>query len=92
LNWEVGYREIFLKDLRKLPKARREKIEKIVFKAIPNCKNPFQMGILEKLSGYENYYKIRVGNYRIGLEIDIAKKNLIFCRVLHRKDIYRYYP
>ena len=45
---------------------------------------------LKKLSGANNYYRIRIGNYRIGLSIDKNKVNLI--RFLHRKEIYRYFP
>ena len=45
---------------------------------------------LKKLSGKNNYYRIRIGNYRIGLSIVHNEINLI--RFLHRKDIYKYFP
>lgn len=35
-----------------------------------------------------NYFKF--GNYRIGIKI--INDVLIFERILHRKDIYKYYP
>ncbi len=45
---------------------------------------------LKKLKGISDYYRIRVGQYRVGL---IAKGNeAVFVRILHRKDIYRYFP
>jgi len=45
---------------------------------------------IRKLRGKSGYYRIRIGDYRIGMKIknDLA----IFIRVLHRKDIYRYFP
>ena len=43
-----------------------------------------------KLSGHDAYYRIRVGDYRIGVEV--AEDVIIFVRILHRKDIYRYFP
>ncbi|GAK49193.1 hypothetical protein U14_00411 [Candidatus Moduliflexus flocculans] len=45
---------------------------------------------LKKLKGYETYYRIRCGRYRIGVEI--IDDTVIFTRCLHRKDIYRYFP
>ena len=45
---------------------------------------------LKKLKGFTNEYRIRIGDYRIGI---IIKDNIIeFIRILHRKDIYRYFP
>jgi mRNA-degrading endonuclease RelE of RelBE toxin-antitoxin system len=35
---------------------------------------------------------VRVGNYRIGLYIDLIDEVVEFRRVLHRKDIYRRFP
>ncbi|MGA1264796.1 MAG: type II toxin-antitoxin system RelE family toxin, partial [Prochlorothrix sp.] len=51
---------------------------------------------LLKLKGYDTYYRIRVGDYRIGLEVlhqsDSGNLEIVFVRVLHRKEIYRYFP
>lgn len=45
---------------------------------------------LKKLKGYKNVYRIKVGDYRIGvfIENDVIE----FARILHRKDIYRVFP
>jgi mRNA interferase RelE/StbE len=45
---------------------------------------------LKKLEGYETYYRIRVGEYRIGIEV--LEGQVIFVCFLNRKDIYRYFP
>jgi len=45
---------------------------------------------VKKLKGAENYYRIRLGDYRVGIILE--KETLIFVRFLHRKDIYRYFP
>jgi len=47
---------------------------------------------MEKLKGYTDKYKIRVGNYRIGITVDQETKTLICQRIAHRKDIYRIFP
>lgn len=45
---------------------------------------------LEKLSGFKVYYRIRVGDYRIGLKIE---HNVVtFLDVGHRKEIYKHFP
>ncbi|MEH1948433.1 MAG: cytotoxic translational repressor of toxin-antitoxin stability system [Nostoc sp.] len=54
--------------------------------------NLFELGYLEKLKGYSDKYKIRVGDYRIGITLDQETKTLICQRVAHRKDIYRFFP
>jgi mRNA interferase RelE/StbE len=45
---------------------------------------------VKKLEGSKAYYRIRVGDYRIGVKLQ--DKKLIFMRCLNRKDIYRYFP
>ncbi|HEX7583121.1 MAG TPA: type II toxin-antitoxin system RelE/ParE family toxin [Prolixibacteraceae bacterium] len=45
---------------------------------------------LKKLTGYKNVYRIKIGNYRIGVFID--NSIVEFARVVHRKDIYRVFP
>jgi mRNA interferase RelE/StbE len=45
---------------------------------------------LIKMRGFPTFFRIRVGDYRIGLEM--LEDEIIFVRVLHRKDIYRYFP
>ncbi len=45
---------------------------------------------LKKLKGGSNYYRIRVGEYRIGLIIE--GDTATFVRCLNRKEIYRFFP
>ncbi|MDJ0556269.1 MAG: type II toxin-antitoxin system RelE/ParE family toxin [Microcoleaceae cyanobacterium MO_207.B10] len=44
---------------------------------------------IKKLKGEEKYYRIRVGDYRLGIKVNDSVVN--FVRILHRKDIYRYF-
>ena len=45
---------------------------------------------LKKLSGFKNHFRIRIGDYRIG--VVLQNDEVVFERILHRKDIYKYYP
>ena len=45
---------------------------------------------IKKLKGEENYYRIRLGDYRLGIKVNDSVVS--FVRILHRKEIYRYFP
>lgn len=45
---------------------------------------------LKKLKGSKIAYRIRIGDYRIGLFIE--HNTVEFARVVHRKDIYKLFP
>ena len=45
---------------------------------------------IKKLKGTNDFYRIRLGDYRIGMRI--IKKEVQLIRFLHRKEIYRYFP
>ena len=87
---KVRFKKAFLKDLEKLPATSRKKVENLVFEEIPKAKEFSVIKNTKKLKGYENFYRVRIGNSRIGFEY--RDKEIVFYRVLHRKDIYRYFP
>jgi len=78
----------FEKDAKKLPKEVQLKLKEII-NLIQQSSN-FSELTAEKLAGSKDAYRIRLGNYRIG----IYKKDntIILSRVLNRKEIYRYFP
>ena len=45
---------------------------------------------IKKIEGYEGYYRLRMGDYRLGIKL--AGNTLELIRFLHRKDIYRRFP
>ncbi|HKL81469.1 MAG TPA: type II toxin-antitoxin system RelE/ParE family toxin [Desulfobacter sp.] len=45
---------------------------------------------VRKIQGYENYYRIRIGDYRLGIKA--TENGIELLRLLHRKDIYRRFP
>ena len=63
----------------------------MVFEDIPSLHHITDKIDLKKIKGYENYYRIRIGAYRIGCEIQAGNK-IIFYRVKNRKDIYKVFP
>ena len=80
----------FLKELAKLPLRERLKVEKFLFEEVESYKSLAQIPNFKKLKGYRNFYKIRFGDYRAGLRLE--NNTLYFERILHRKEIYKFYP
>jgi len=89
--WNVEYKKRFLKELSKLPEDVQGHVEKMVFEDLL-CENPFDLGYLEQMKGYPGKYKIRIGQYRIGITVDKQNKIIVCNRIAHRKDIYRVFP
>ena len=89
--WKVEYTKRFLKELAKLPQSVQERVEGIVFDEL-ECSNPFDLGYLEKMQGYPDKYKFRVGDYRVGLTVEKKTQTLICERVVHRQRIYKVFP
>jgi mRNA interferase RelE/StbE len=87
---KIEYRKRFLKELASIPTNSRLSIEQFVFETSPKMKTIFESGKIELMKGYSGYYKIRFGDYRVGLHIE--NDTVIFERVLHRKEIYRHFP
>jgi len=89
--WKVEYKKRFLKELSKLPEGVQAQAEKVVFESLI-CENPFDLGYVEQMRGFAGKYKIRIGQYRIGVTIDKQKKEIVCNRIAHRKEIYRLFP
>jgi len=58
---------------------------------IENADTIHEVTHIKKIEGYESYYRMKVGNYRLGMEM-VSNKEVVLIRFLHRKDIYRYFP
>jgi mRNA interferase RelE/StbE len=86
----ILFDECFYRDLKQnLPKNINSKVLDIIDN-IGKAKDIREIKNLKKLTGYKDYYRICAGNYRLGIEI--KKNDIIFIRILHRKEIYRFFP
>ena len=80
----------FLRELAQLPVKERIRIEKFVFEEVETIDKLDQIPDIGKLKGFNNYFRIRFGNYRAGVKYE--NKTIHFERLIHRKDIYKFYP
>ena len=71
------------KELKRLPK-----LDQIaVGKKIRNLKDKISVIQEEKLSGFQNVFRVRVGNYRIVYKKTTQEIYIVLIR--HRRDVYR---
>jgi mRNA interferase RelE/StbE len=80
----------FEKDL-KLVRDRNllEKLKQVIL-ACKQVETLGEINNLKKMQGYDGFYRIRLGDYRVGIEV--LENEIIFARFLHRKDIYKFFP
>jgi len=86
---EIEFDRIFKKDSVNLPSNIKNAVS-ILVSEVQKAESLQSIPGIKKLKGYKLYYRVRVGDYRIGLYLD--KNTVVFSRALHRKDIYKYFP
>ncbi|MEB3309784.1 MAG: type II toxin-antitoxin system RelE/ParE family toxin [Snowella sp.] len=88
---KINYLPTFIKDIKGLKStASYSVIKNFAFRDILTVQNFSEINNLKKLKGEYDAYRVRIGDYRIGL---FFEENVItFARVLHRREFYRYFP
>ena len=87
---EIRFEASFEKDLKKVRDKKLLKRVREVIEEVKRAEDLRGINDLKKLKGYETFYRIRIGDYRIG--VDITANKVIFTRILHRREIYKYFP
>jgi mRNA interferase RelE/StbE len=87
---KVQFASKFSKDLRKIKDQKLLSQIKIVINECKLAQTLDDIKNLKKLKGYQTFYRIKIGDYRLG--IAIINDELIFTRFLHRREIYRFFP
>ena len=87
---EIRFEASFERDIKAIRDKQLLKLVKDVIDEVKEAEDLSEIRNLTKLRGYKSFYRMRLGEYRIG--IDMVGDIFIFVRILHRKDIYRYFP
>jgi len=87
---DVLYSKKFLKDIEQINDRKIKKNIETFIETLTSVSNLKNISGLRKMVGYENYYRIRLGKYRLGLKYESNK--ITFLRFKHRKDIYDVFP
>ena len=87
---KVEFRDSFAKDLKGVKaKDLLQRIREVI-EVIEKANSLAELSNLKKLKGGGNYFRVRVGDYRVGIVLE--NDTIIFVRLLNRKDIYKYFP
>jgi mRNA interferase RelE/StbE len=84
-DWQIILARQPQKVLRKLPKELIQRFE-VQFMAL--AKNPRPAGC-KKLSGFDNLYRVRVGDWRISYAIEDERLVILVLEIAPRADAYR---
>lgn len=88
---KIEFDKSFSKSLNKIQDSLvKNRIEQIIIE-FDEAETIIEIKNIKKLVGFQNYYRIRIGNYRLGIE-SIDQNTARFIVIAHRKDIYRIFP
>jgi mRNA interferase RelE/StbE len=89
LAWTIEFSKVAERDLRKLDKQVARRISRFLLERIAALEDPRSIG--EALQGSElgEFWKYRVGDYRIIVRIEDAVIRILVLEIGHRREIYR---
>ena len=87
---KTAFRESFHRDLESVRQKKILARIEAVIAEVEAAVHIDEVRNLKKMSGARNAYRIRVGEFRLGVFLD--KDTLEFVRCLDRKDLYKYFP
>ena len=67
-----------------------ERIYEVAFTTLAAINTLEEISDIKAMKGYSGRYRIRIGDYRIGIEVNGDVIEVM--RVLHRREFYRYFP
>ena len=87
---KAEFRDSFAKDLKSIKdKSLLNRVKEVV-ENVEKVASLDEIRNLKKLKGGGNYFRLRIGDYRMGIVLE--NDTVIFVRFLNRKDIYRFFP
>ena len=87
MQYKVVYEKKAIKNLSKIDKNQQKMIFAWIEKNLVNTKEPKKYGKTLK-GNLKEYWRYRVGNYRVLADINDDQIQIIIFNVGHRKDIY----
>ena len=85
----VHFRKSFVKDLKALGQPDRVRIEKMILE-LEAADTLRDVRHLKKLQGRSGFFRIRIGDHRVGLTFLSGVITPVRC--LDRKEFYRHFP
>ncbi len=85
MNYRIEFVKQAAKQFKALPNQEQQRLKP---KIDSLAKEPRPTGVV-KLSGEDDLYRIRVGNYRVIYSIQDNQLLILVVKIGHRRDIYR---
>jgi len=86
----TAFRTSFLRDLKRIrDEGLKQRVARLI-EQVEQAENLHVLDNVRKLAGHGGYYRVRLGDYRVGLAVE--GDTATFVRCLHRRDIYRHFP
>jgi mRNA interferase RelE/StbE len=87
---KVEFLKTFSKDLDNINSNTAKRSLVRVIELLEQADSLIDVPNLKKLKGHKTAYRIRIGDFRLGLFVEGSTIEL--ARFLHRKDIYKLFP
>lgn len=88
----VKYLKKFSKDLDKVKQPKDKKALLAMIQEVKSVETILEVSGIKKLVGFQDAYRIRVGQIRVGIFLSYGGTTVEFARVAYRKDIYKVFP
>lgn len=89
MAWTIDFAESAAKQLRNLDPTASRRITKYLRERVAPAADPRSMGAALKGDELGQFWKYRVGDYRVIAEIRDREVRILVVRLGHRRDVYR---
>ncbi|AAK86483.1 translation repressor RelE [Agrobacterium tumefaciens] len=87
--WTIEYHTLVQKEMRKINPEVRRRIRSFLHERLAALDDPRQIGATLQGSELGNFWRYRVGDYRIICDIQDQKLVVLVVEIGHRREIYR---
>ena len=89
MTWAIEFADTALRQLEKLDRTVQRRIWKYLHERVVPLENPRKLG--EPLQGerFGEFWRYRVGDYRLITKIEDERLVILVLRVGHRREVYR---
>jgi mRNA interferase RelE/StbE len=85
MKYKIEFSPTAESQFKKLPKEVQARLQHRIDTL---AENPFPRGV-KKLSAEENFYRLRIGDYRIIYQVQGKALFILILKLGHRKNVYR---
>lgn len=89
MAWTIEFDLLARKNVEKLDKQVRNRIRAFLYERLAELDNPRQIGQALQGSTLGNFWRYRVGDYRIICDIQDKRLVILVIEIGHRSDVYR---